>query len=572
MPASSVRDALPNGPEHPMGSTMVAPAANALIEARPAMSGDPFERSLHQAAEQVFLSPRVVDQRAFDEFAGQLGKLTKDAGKAGESLALTHGQVKALNEQLRGLMGDLTSKTDAALKALPVIEAKTARVQQLLAHVGNETAIAKARELRDGVAQELLSRREGLVAQLASELRESLVKKVMDDAQAQMRDRVEAMVSQLVNERLANLPVREDVRTSMVMPIAAAGPDTLAIDASLRETISDAKAAMQTFEHGVRTVEGRLEAARGASEQIALKAEQAEKSLDEALLRAAMRFEHIVNTSEQRTEAVVSEIAEQLLALRADAGQLVTESREAIAQDRLKMMQEKQLAVAAIAAAGAEAEQSLRSIPAMSEEAIQARIEISSREAANALSQLAVAHATHIEQARTEAIASIRSAATMTTNMTSRGENMDRITTSLAEADMRPLSLDLLEQLQAATQHASQTHAYVSAIITRLETLAARAEESRLLLGDRVLAAAHATDVIEQRMAEATNVPATHATATSMHAQNEPMPQSREVVGLLHQIQHTGNQLHQLGAWITHLLQAGEAMAQRLERAQRLTP
>jgi predicted trehalose synthase len=174
MPAISVRDASSNGPDKPTGSAQVAVPA-AIVEARPAPTSDPLERSLHQAVEQVFLSPRVIDQRAFDEFAGQLSKLTRDAGKAGESLAATHGQVKALHEQLRGLIGDLTTKTDAAIKALPIIEAKAAKVQQLMTHVGNETAIAKARELRDSVAQELLSQRDGLVQQLVNEIREAVI-------------------------------------------------------------------------------------------------------------------------------------------------------------------------------------------------------------------------------------------------------------------------------------------------------------------------------------------------------------------------------------------------------------
>ncbi len=590
MPAISVRDASPNGPEKPDGSAVAAPQAPAaLVEARPELSPqsrlDPVERSLHQAVEQVFLSPRVVDQRAFDEFAGQLSKLTKEAGKAGESLTITHGQVKALSEQLRGLMTDLTTKTDAAIKALPVIEAKAAKVQQLMTHVGNETAIAKARELRDSVAQELLSQRDGLVRQLTTELRESVMRQVMDSVQTQLREHIATTVNQTVNQtvtqtvnQIATQAITEHVSKLPAPSIAPAqlDIDSLALDTTLRETITDANAALARFETSVRAVEQRLDATRTGSDQIAQRAEQIEKSLEEAVLRASMKFESTISQSEQRTEAVASEIAEQLLALRADAAKLVTESRELISRERETIAAERRAAIDAITAASQHAASMLAQIPATTHEQVQSRLEASSREAADALSQHAAEHATRIEQARIEAVATIQSAAaTAQAGVSHRDESMQRITTSLADVETMPLAQDVLAQLQSATMHASQTQSHVSGIITRLESLATRAEEARVQLGERVIAAAQATDVIEQRLATVQTATTAKPTASFPHTQPVLQPTlepTRELIGLLHQAQVTGNQLHQLGAWITHLLQAGEAMAQRLELAQRSAP
>lgn len=586
MPAISVRDASPNGAEKPDAN-----AASSVVEARPATPADPLERSLHQAVEQVFLSPRVVDQRAFDEFAGQLSKLTKEAGKAGESLAVTHGQVKALNEQLRSLMSDLTSKTDAAIKALPLIEAKSAKVQQLLSHVGNETAIAKARELRDGVAQELLAQRDGLVKQLVAEVREAVVRQAMDDMQTELRDQLakqlEASMRGQMHDAMTQMMtplLREAMREHLAALPAPSGPvaappviDTLALDASLKETIVDAQAAIAKFETQVRTVEQRLEHTKLAGEQITQRAEQIEKSLEEAVLRATMKFESTVSQSEQRTEAVASEIAEQLLALRADAAKLVTESREVIAADRASIASERQTAIDTITATSQRLMNRIEQLPVLSDDMIaakaQAAIESSSREAANALSQLAAEHAVQIESARVEALATIQSAAaTAAASNTLRGENVARITTALAAAETPAFSREMLDQLQAATQHASQTHAHVSAIIARLESLAARAEEARVELGERVIAAAQAADVIDERLTRASNLPQPTLSPTSQPSTTQQQLPTRELVGLLHQAQVAGTQLHQLGAWITHLLHASEAMAQRLERAQRITP
>lgn len=583
MPAISVRDASPNGPDKPDSpGPVAAPAPAALVEARPDprpdlrpdVRSDPVERSLHQAVEQVFLSPRVVDQRAFDEFAGQLSKLTKEAGKAGESLAITHGQVKALSDQLRGLMTDLTTKTDAAIKALPVIEAKAAKVQQLMTHVGNETAIAKARELRDSVAQELLAQRDGLVRQLTTELRDAVMRDLLADVQTHLqnqlqthlREHIAATINQSVTERVTD-------HLSRLPAPATPAPlnlDTLALDTTLRETIADANAAIARFESGVRSVEQRLHATQSASDLIAHRAEQIEKSLEEAVLRATLKFESTISQSEQRTEAVASEIAEQLLALRADAAKLVTESRDIITRDREAIAADRRVALSAISVAAADATAALAHLPSATHEQIQSRLEASSREAANALSHLAAEHANRIEQAREEALATIQSAAaTAQAGVATRSESLDRITTSLADVEAMPLAHDVLAQLQAATLHASQTQSHVSGVISRLESLAARAEEARVQLGERVIAAAQATDVIEQRLASTSTPRPAPAAATWGAAPVEP---TRELLGLFHQAQVTGGQLHQLGAWITHLLHAGEAMAQRLERAQRSAP
>jgi hypothetical protein len=215
----------------------------------------------------------------------------------------------------------------------------------------------------------------------------------------------------------------------------------------------------------------------------------------------------------------------------------------------------------AISGAAEQAHVRLTAAPAMTEEAIQTRVEAASLEAASALSQLAAEHATHMERARIEAVATIQTAvATAHASAHGRSESLERIATSLADAETMPLAQDVLSQLQSATQHASQTQAHVSAIITRLESLATRAEEARVQLGERVIAAAQAADVINERLSHANTPPGVAGAQASQ----------RELLALLHQAQVTGTQLHQLGAWLTHLLQAGEGLVQRLEQTQRL--
>ena len=100
MPAISVRDASPNGPDKPDSpGPVAAPAPAALVEARPEprpdFRTDPVERSLHQAVEQVFLSPRVIDQRAFDEFLVARLEGKSSLGRLGLLIHSTAGFVDA---------------------------------------------------------------------------------------------------------------------------------------------------------------------------------------------------------------------------------------------------------------------------------------------------------------------------------------------------------------------------------------------------------------------------------------------------------------------------------------------
>jgi hypothetical protein len=91
--------------------------------------------------------------------------------------------------------------------------------------------------------------------------------------------------------------------------------------------------------------------------------------------------------------------------------------------------------------------------------------------------------------------------------------------------------------------------------------LAARAEEVRVQLGDRVIAAAHAKDFVEQR-----SNPVMHTSGPTT-ANTSTTSAQRDLALLVQQAQFTGTQLHQLAGWVTQLMQAGESLAQRLEHA-----
>ncbi len=144
---------------------------------------DAVEQSLERAAEQIFLSPRVVDQRSFDELSGTLQRIVREAAAQGKSLTTTGEQVRAVTDQLRGLMRELQIKTEGATKALPVLEAQIKRVQELTNRATQEAALSKAREVRDTVVK-LIEEERGKIVQQARE-------QIALDIRAMVREEVE---------------------------------------------------------------------------------------------------------------------------------------------------------------------------------------------------------------------------------------------------------------------------------------------------------------------------------------------------------------------------------------------
>lgn len=102
-------------PASPEGSRASrAASVDTLVAPAPARRDEPGVEAL---LEKVFLTPRVVDQRAFDEFSGSLRALVRDAAVQNKALATTTVEVKALSEQLRGASRELQTHLQAAAKS-----------------------------------------------------------------------------------------------------------------------------------------------------------------------------------------------------------------------------------------------------------------------------------------------------------------------------------------------------------------------------------------------------------------------------------------------------------------------
>ncbi|MBL8885970.1 MAG: hypothetical protein JNK16_04850 [Phycisphaerales bacterium] len=88
----------------------------------------------------VFVSPRVVDRRTFEEYSLTLQQLIREASGHGRTLEVTSTEVRTLRETVQSLARDLQLRLDAAGKVLPSLEQRINRAEQIADSVARLTS------------------------------------------------------------------------------------------------------------------------------------------------------------------------------------------------------------------------------------------------------------------------------------------------------------------------------------------------------------------------------------------------------------------------------------------------
>lgn len=145
----SPRDA---GPATP-GATGQAAMSTGATRGGTAAMEDSGARS---TAEDIFLSPRVVDERSFDEFASTLRGLVSQAQSQSAALVSSTSEVKALGDELRGASKELWTRVEAAAKVVPGIDQRVAKAEKILATVSQDLTarLEQYREIAAGSLDE----------------------------------------------------------------------------------------------------------------------------------------------------------------------------------------------------------------------------------------------------------------------------------------------------------------------------------------------------------------------------------------------------------------------------------
>lgn len=88
--------------------------------------------SAGEAISEVFLSPRVVDREAFNDYSSSLRRLIEDASGQAEALRAAGTDAQLAREQLKDIAGKTGPRIDAAIRALTAVEKRADEAQAMV--------------------------------------------------------------------------------------------------------------------------------------------------------------------------------------------------------------------------------------------------------------------------------------------------------------------------------------------------------------------------------------------------------------------------------------------------------
>lgn len=284
--------------------TTARSAGGPQIEAKDAPVGEgAFPRV--RTAEEVFVSPRVVDRVAFEDYAQALRKLLAAATSEGEHLRRT--AVEA-SKSLRAI-GEV----------MPAVDKKLSRAGELVAQLSSKLEAVEAAAKRAEVAADRATTAETRIREMDDRARHRIY-----EASNAAADEAVARVEAIALKRADELDERGHTLTEFVDRGRADLAETRAKSVEALE-----KAAGQVKADAARAVEAILSQRQGAQdalaedhqnathaiglargetvEAIAAERQAAEKALAERVVRLTARVDELVDAAEQRLGQVIEE-------------------------------------------------------------------------------------------------------------------------------------------------------------------------------------------------------------------------------------------------------------------------
>jgi|GEM_PF-4854607 len=201
--------------------------------------------------DEVFLSPRILDRRAFDEYAHSLREIIKDASGEGQSLRNATTGVEQLRDGLRDATGELAKRLESAVKVLPTLEQHVKTAERLRQEVINPSLIAD--ELRatidkllDEKSNEIQVRVNAIVDQACGTLDEHAARARRQSEELHSRSADALLRAQALLDQCDRLAARADDATLNMMATETR------VQHGLADAESKAHAAASNVEHQTR--------------------------------------------------------------------------------------------------------------------------------------------------------------------------------------------------------------------------------------------------------------------------------------------------------------------------------
>ncbi|GMV25319.1 MAG: hypothetical protein AMXMBFR58_13500 [Phycisphaerae bacterium] len=289
--------------------------ATTTTDARPSKVADPLD--VEHLLDDLFITPRVVDRRGFEELAGLLKQLVRDAAAKGDSLRGAAAEVRVLGDSLREATRQLQVRLEAALKVAPALDQRVAKAEQVVQLAIDRSALADQLEsslsrIIETRLAEYGRRLEELNARHSEDLR-AAAGRVIDD--------LEARRERLVGQTIDAANQADAARTRLA-------------------------AELETFQHMLRTqvdaaaerLADPIRQADRAAAELAGRAlrdvADARQKLDEARNEADIKLAGLVETISRHADTVARRAQEQCGATELHAREIL--DRAAIRLDELR--------------------------------------------------------------------------------------------------------------------------------------------------------------------------------------------------------------------------------------------
>jgi len=280
----------------------------------PTRSTDSQPPGVEALLDRVFISPRIVDQRTFEEFAGGLRTLVRDASAQEKSLRDAGVEVKVLSDQLRDAARELASRVE--------------RSSPPDAGPGPDDA-ALERRVRSVVARVLAAELETQKASLREWIRE-----IARDAQPSVRNQADdpAQTGDPANSGDAGLLRRVEETLSRVREAHAAldsaADSTVIRVAALAEQVQAAAARLEAGKEGLTRLAADVDARSAALRELASALEvsgaEASSRWEDSAREIGVQLAAALGEAERRARLISTgleaELADAAIRRRAHAG------------------------------------------------------------------------------------------------------------------------------------------------------------------------------------------------------------------------------------------------------------
>ena len=220
----------------------------------------------------MFLSPRVVDQRTFEEFSQTLRKLMERATGEQAALESSIAKVRGLDTEATEAADRLTRRLEAAGKLTPGLDARIEKAEAVL-----NGAIDEQR-LQALIEQRLSAIASGPIRDLESRIEQAMAKA---EARAQA---VEASLTRAIGDAESRT---EAMRQSVQSLLHGEATDLLKLSERIEARLPEARAEIASVEHDAR------ESAKALRDEITSLAEDAAGRVETIESRLSQRAEQI---------------------------------------------------------------------------------------------------------------------------------------------------------------------------------------------------------------------------------------------------------------------------------------